>query len=112
MDSGTGITGGGSGYAVILAHAGGLLSGTELGLVTLKRVGLFFFPIKHSTHTFLKGPLYKTGAIGIFYFPHVTSRITHWHAPSDGLNALSYSPSRSSITNSHDPGIVAVLARV
>ena len=51
MDSGTGITGGGSGYAAILAHAGGVLYGTELGSVTLKRVGLFRFPIKHPTHT-------------------------------------------------------------
>ena len=48
--SGTGITGGGSGYAAILAHAG-VLYGTELGSVTLKRVGFFCFPIKHSTHT-------------------------------------------------------------
>jgi hypothetical protein len=53
MDSGTRITGGGSGYAAILAHAGGALYGTELGSVTLKRVGLFCFPIKHSTHTAL-----------------------------------------------------------
>jgi hypothetical protein len=45
------ITGGGSGYAAILAHAGGVLYGTELGSVTLKRVGFFCFPIKHSTHT-------------------------------------------------------------
>jgi hypothetical protein len=52
MDYGTGITGGGgSGYATILAHAGGVLYGTELGSVTLKRVGSFCFPIKHSTHT-------------------------------------------------------------
>ena len=62
MDSGTRITGGGCGYAAILAHAEGvlygtelgsvtLLYGTELGSVTLKRVGLFCFPIKHSTHT-------------------------------------------------------------
>ena len=29
------------------------LYGTELGSVTLKRVGLFCFPIKHSTHTLL-----------------------------------------------------------
>ena len=36
MDSGTGITGGGSGYAAILAHAGGVLYGMELGSVTLK----------------------------------------------------------------------------
>ena len=49
--SGRGITGGGSGYAAILAHAGGVLYGTELGSVILKRVGLFCFPIKHSTHT-------------------------------------------------------------
>jgi hypothetical protein len=46
-----GITGGGPGYAAILAHAEGVLYGTELGSVTLKRVGLFCFPIKHSTHT-------------------------------------------------------------
>jgi len=51
MDSGTGITGGGSGYAAILAHAGGALYGMELGSVTLKRIGFFCFPIKHSTHT-------------------------------------------------------------
>jgi hypothetical protein len=34
-----GDTGGGSGYAAILAHAEGVLYGTELGSVTLKRVG-------------------------------------------------------------------------
>ena len=50
-DSGTGITGGGSGYAAILAHAEGALYGMELGSVTLKRIGFFCFPIKHSTHT-------------------------------------------------------------
>ncbi len=43
--------GGPSGYAAILAHAGGVLYGAELGSVTLKRVGLFCVPIKHSTHT-------------------------------------------------------------
>jgi hypothetical protein len=37
-----------------LAHAGGVLYGTELGSVTLKRVGLFCFPIKHSTHTHIE----------------------------------------------------------
>jgi hypothetical protein len=39
--------------AAILAHAGGALYGTELGSVTLKRIGFFCFPIKHwhSTHT-------------------------------------------------------------
>jgi len=51
MDSGTRITGGGSGYAAILAHAGGALYGMELGSVSLKRIGFFCFPIKHSTHT-------------------------------------------------------------
>jgi len=51
MDSGTRITGGGSGYAALLAHAGGALYGTELGSVTLKRMGFFCFPNKHSTHT-------------------------------------------------------------
>jgi hypothetical protein len=49
--SGTGITDGGSGYAALLAHAEGALYGTELGSVTLKRIGFFCFPIKHSTHT-------------------------------------------------------------
>ena len=34
--SGTGITGGGSGYAALLAHAGWVLYGMELGSVTLK----------------------------------------------------------------------------
>jgi hypothetical protein len=34
-----------------LAHAEGALYGTELGSVTLKRIGFFCFPIKHSTHT-------------------------------------------------------------
>ena len=34
--SGRGITGGGSGYAALLAHAGGVLYGMELGSVTLK----------------------------------------------------------------------------
>ena len=51
MDSGKRITGGGSGKVALLAHAEGVLYGTELGSVTLKRVGLFCFPIKHSTHT-------------------------------------------------------------
>ena len=51
MDSGSRITGGGSGYAALLAHAEGALYGTELGSVTLKRIGFFCFPIKHSTHT-------------------------------------------------------------
>jgi len=37
--------------AAHLAHAEGVLYGTELGSVTLKRVGLFRFPIKYSTHT-------------------------------------------------------------
>ena len=41
----------GSEYAALLAHAGGVLYGTELGSVTLKRIGFFCFPIKHSTHT-------------------------------------------------------------
>ena len=41
----------GSGFAALLAHAGGVLYGMELGSVTLKRIGFFCFPIKHSTHT-------------------------------------------------------------
>jgi len=45
-------------HAAILAHAGGALYGTELGSVTLKRIGFFCFPIKHSTHTwFLLFPI-------------------------------------------------------
>ena len=54
MDSGTriagGASGGGSGYASILAHAGGALYGPgyELGSVTFKfkKIGFFCFPIK------------------------------------------------------------------
>ena len=47
LDSGTGI-----GYAAILAHAEGALYGTELGSVTLKRIGFFCFAIKRYTqHT-------------------------------------------------------------
>jgi hypothetical protein len=35
-----------------LAHAEGALYGTELGSVTLKRIGFFCFPIKTlNTHT-------------------------------------------------------------
>ena len=34
-DSGSRITGGGSGYAALLAHAEGVLYGMELGSVTL-----------------------------------------------------------------------------
>jgi hypothetical protein len=48
MDSGTKITGGGS---ALLAHAGGVQYGTELGSMTLKRVVLFCFSTKSSTHT-------------------------------------------------------------
>ncbi len=35
----------------LLAHAESVLYGMELGSVTLKRIGFFCFPIKHSTHT-------------------------------------------------------------
>jgi len=42
MDSGTGITDGGSEYAALLTHAG-VLYGTELGSVTLKRVVFILF---------------------------------------------------------------------
>ena len=45
MDSGSRITGGGSGYAALLAHAGGVLYGMELGSVTLKRIGFFVFQL-------------------------------------------------------------------
>ena len=37
-----------------LAHAEGALYGTELGSVTLKRIGFFCFLIKHSRHTNFK----------------------------------------------------------
>ena len=43
MDSGTRITDGGSEYAAILAHAEGVLYGTELGSVTLKRMCVFYY---------------------------------------------------------------------
>jgi hypothetical protein len=51
MDSGRRITGGGSGYAAILAHAGGVLYGTELGSVTLKRIGFLFVFQLNTQHT-------------------------------------------------------------
>ncbi len=52
MDSGRGITGDGSGYDAILAHAGGVLYGTELGSVTLKSVELVYFVFQLNTqHT-------------------------------------------------------------
>ena len=38
---------------MLLAHAGGALYGTGLGLVTLKRIGFFCFPIIDS----LKGSI-------------------------------------------------------
>ena len=53
MDSGTGITGGGSEYAAILAHAGGALYGMELGSVTLKRIGFFVFQLTVTLNTHL-----------------------------------------------------------
>ncbi len=43
---------------------GGVLYGTELGSVTLKRVGLFCFPIEHSTHTHIP-LLVDTRACGV-----------------------------------------------
>jgi hypothetical protein len=50
--TGTGITGGGSLYTALLPHAEGVLYGTELGSVTLKRVVLFCFSTKIlNTHT-------------------------------------------------------------
>jgi hypothetical protein len=54
MDSGTRITGGGSGYAAIWrTREASEFCTVELGSVTLKRIGFFCFPIKHSTHTAL-----------------------------------------------------------
>ena len=70
--TGTGITDGGSGYAAHLAHAGGVLYGTELGSVTLKRVGLFCFPIKHSTHTLVSPGL---GSVTLKINNHHTIRL-------------------------------------
>jgi hypothetical protein len=49
MDSGTGITGGGSGYAAILAHAGGVLYGSELG--DLQESWFIFVFQLHTQHT-------------------------------------------------------------
>ena len=43
-------------------YAGGVLYGTELDSVTLKRVGLFCFPTKHSTNT---GLLRLTSGLGL-----------------------------------------------
>ena len=57
------VTGGGSGYAAILAHAGGVLYGMELGSVILKRIGFFCFPIKLSTHTPRYLPLSMTDSV-------------------------------------------------
>ena len=51
MDSGRGITGGGPEYAALLAHAGGVLYGTELGSVTLKRVVFIFVFQLNTQHT-------------------------------------------------------------
>ena len=55
MDSGTRITGGGSGYAALLAHAGGALYGTELGSVTLKRIVFFGVFICGVVEAYLSG---------------------------------------------------------
>jgi len=41
-------------HSAILAHAGGALYGMELGSVTLKRIGFFWFPIS------VKGCLLQT----------------------------------------------------
>ena len=59
--------------------AGGVLYGTELGSVTLKRVGLFYFPIKHSTHTQV-----TLKRIGFFCFPIKHSTHTHYRAAAAG----------------------------
>jgi hypothetical protein len=65
--SGRGITGGGSGYAALLEHAEGALYGTELGSVTLKRIGFFCFPIKHSTHTRFELELGRGSTVSVVY---------------------------------------------
>ena len=57
----TGITGGGSGYAALLAYAEGVLYGTEHGSVTLKRVVLFCFSTKILKHTHWNYLIYKCG---------------------------------------------------
>jgi hypothetical protein len=80
----------GSEYAAILAHAGGVLyrDGMELGSVTLKRIGFFCFPIKHSTHTLAhaEGALYgmELGSVTLkridfFCFPIKHSTHTSQH---------------------------------
>ena len=68
----------GSEYAALLAHAGGVLYGTELGSVTLKRIGFFCFPIKHSTHTELGSVTLKI--VGLFCFPikHSTHTLVYF----------------------------------
>jgi hypothetical protein len=48
--SGTRITGGGSGYAAILADVGWVLYSMEFGSVTLKRIGFFVFQL-NTQHT-------------------------------------------------------------
>jgi hypothetical protein len=44
------------------------LYGTELGSVTLKRVGLFCSPTKHATHT--PEIVQDTDMLGVFLEPH------------------------------------------
>jgi len=41
-----------------------VLTLTVIGSVTLKRIGFFCFPIKHSTHT----PVVSTGPFKLFFF--------------------------------------------
>ena len=78
-ESGTGITGGGSGYAAHLAHEEGVLYGTELGSVTLKRVGLFCSPTKRSTHTY---PGLGKRVYADTPRPGVDSNVSAWSRPS------------------------------
>jgi len=79
-----GITAGGSEYAALLAHTGGALYGTELGSVTLKRIGFVCFPIKHSTHTLYGMELGSVTLkrIGFFCFP-----IKHSHTVGTELGS-------------------------
>jgi hypothetical protein len=60
MDSGSRITGGGSRYTALLAHAGGVLYGIELGSVTLREFVYFVFQL-NTQHT----PAWATNSTGV-----------------------------------------------
>ncbi len=81
----------------------------ELGSVTLKRIGLFCFPIKHSTHTSVRygTRLLNTGSVtlkrvGLFFSPtkHTQTLNTHSGSLADPVTqdlwqlAVRYRPGR------------------